>query len=219
MFIYKTTNVINGKMYIGLCTRDAPTYLGSGKLLTAAIKKYGRANFIRDIIEECDDFEYLCEREIFYIEECDAVNSDKYYNLSYGGQSDPKLMKEYWASMTSEQRKASRNWKGHFIGLDQSGDKHISKTNADWCNNVSKAVKNSWDAYTDEERIARGNIVSERRIALGSAKGKNNPMFGRSAITEQKLKWYTDGIDTIYVPEGTQSESYRRGRTFKKQSV
>lgn len=42
-FIYKTTNTINGKSYIGLCSsaKRFENYLGSGVLLKQAIKKYG----------------------------------------------------------------------------------------------------------------------------------------------------------------------------------
>lgn len=211
MFIYKTTNKINGKQYIGLCTRSDSRYLGSGTLLKAAIKKYGRENFEREILEECDDFDLLCEKEREWIKKYDAVNSDNFYNLSYGGSGDPELMKEYWSSMTPEQRKKSRNWKPHFKFIDQKGDKHISKNDSTWKVKVSKAVKNTWDNYTPEER-------KERLCDFGKydKSGKNNPMYGRSAVTEKKLKWYTNGVDTIYVTENTQPSDYRPGRTFKK---
>lgn len=217
MFIYKTTNNINGKQYIGLCTRDDQNYLGSGTLIKQAIKKYGKGNFTREILEECDDFELLLEREIYWIEKFNAVHDNNFYNLSYGGYSgNSNLLKEYWGSMTKEQRKSSRNWKPHFKGLDQSGDNHISKKDPDWSQKVSNAVKTSWDSYTDKERKERGAITSRRRKELGVAKGKKNPMFGRSAVKEKNLKWYTNGVDNLYITENTQPEDYRRGRTMKK---
>lgn len=46
--------------------------------------------------------------------------------------------------------------------------------------------------------------------------GKNNPMYGRSAVTEKRIKWYTNGVDNLYVTEGTQPASYRRGRKMKR---
>ena len=51
-FIYITTNMINGKKYIGQKIFDNKfnNYLGSGKLLKQAIKKYGKKNFYREII-------------------------------------------------------------------------------------------------------------------------------------------------------------------------
>jgi len=49
--------------------------------------------------------------------------------------------------------------------------------------------------------------------------GKNNPMYGRSAVSEKNLKWYTDGTNNLYITEGTEPEGYRRGRTIKRKEV
>jgi len=38
MYIYKTTNLINGKIYVGQTTIEDPNYLGSGLLIMKAIK-------------------------------------------------------------------------------------------------------------------------------------------------------------------------------------
>jgi hypothetical protein len=46
--------------------------------------------------------------------------------------------------------------------------------------------------------------------------GERNGMFGRSAVTESNLKWYTDGVQTIYVTEGTQPDGFTRGRKLGK---
>ena len=77
---------------------------------------------------------------------------------------------------------------------------------------ISAKVKADWDAYTPEQRAARGKIMSKVRKESGIAKGDKNPMAGRSAVTEQNLKWYSNGEKTIYVTEGTQPEGFRRGR-------
>ena len=42
--------------------------------------------------------------------------------------------------------------------------------------------------------------------------GKNNSMFGRSAVTEQNLQWFTNGIENVYVTPGKESSGYARGR-------
>jgi len=51
-FVYETTNNINGKKYIGYhkTTNLNDGYLGSGKILHYAIKKYGRGAFSRRIL-------------------------------------------------------------------------------------------------------------------------------------------------------------------------
>lgn len=46
MIIYKTTNKINGKIYIGRYCGNRSSYLGSGSYLKRAIRKYGKDNFI-----------------------------------------------------------------------------------------------------------------------------------------------------------------------------
>jgi group I intron endonuclease len=104
MYIYKTTNIITGKIYIGKCgrKRSSKNYLGSGKYLKRAIKKYGKENFKKEIIEDnIEDYEILNYREIFYISLYDAMNSEIGYNLTKGGDgiSNPseaiiKLSKE-----------------------------------------------------------------------------------------------------------------------------
>ena len=64
--VYKTTNLINNKIYIGqhITNNLDDGYLGSGKNLKHDIKKYGKENFTISVIEECDDSE-INDREIF----------------------------------------------------------------------------------------------------------------------------------------------------------
>ena len=52
MIIYKTTNLVNGKIYIGFYSGDRKSYLGSGVLIKKSIKKYGKDSFKRETSEE-----------------------------------------------------------------------------------------------------------------------------------------------------------------------
>ena len=70
-FLYKTTNTVNGKIYIGIHqtkNRD-DTYIGSGKLLLAAIKKYGRKVFVKEILEEFTSEQDMVAKEVEIVNE------------------------------------------------------------------------------------------------------------------------------------------------------
>jgi hypothetical protein len=85
--VYRTTNLINGRYYIGVHSienLETDDYLGSGELLLKAISKYGRANFKRQILKEC-----CSKKEAFKLEEklVVTVHTDpKSYNMNCGGQ-------------------------------------------------------------------------------------------------------------------------------------
>jgi hypothetical protein len=83
--IYKTTNLINGKIYIGQDKRNNPKYLGSGVLLRKSIEKNGKENFKKEILEECSSQEELNEREIYWIDKLNARHRTIGYNLASGG--------------------------------------------------------------------------------------------------------------------------------------
>lgn len=87
MIIYLTTNTINNKKYVGQSYKNGPTYLGSGKLLIKSIKKYGKENFKKEILEECNSLEHLNERERYWINYFNATESDLFYNVHPGGSN------------------------------------------------------------------------------------------------------------------------------------
>jgi len=68
--IYKTINQINDKIYIGQDSKNNPKYLGSGDLLKRAINKYGKDNFIKEVVCYCETQDELDTKEIYYISEC-----------------------------------------------------------------------------------------------------------------------------------------------------
>ena len=89
--IYKTTNLINGKIYVGkrIFNKEKflkTNYYGSGTLLKSSIIKYGLESFERVILEEVDN-EILSDREIYWIKELESNNLEIGYNLTTGGNS------------------------------------------------------------------------------------------------------------------------------------
>lgn len=92
--IYKITNKINSKSYIGLTINSCEVRWKQHKAdakynrynfpLHKAINKYGIDNFSVEVIATENDINKLCELEISFINLCDSINNG--YNLMPGGQ-------------------------------------------------------------------------------------------------------------------------------------
>jgi len=86
-YVYLTVNKINNKKYIGASKEGKSFYLGSGKLLLQAVKKYGKENFEQHILEYASTREEMFLIEKNLIDQYNAVASDEYYNLIPGGST------------------------------------------------------------------------------------------------------------------------------------
>lgn len=100
-FIYKITNLLNGKIYIGQTrmTVKQRMYKHYSRAnqdditgIDAAIKKYGKENFSVEILEECEE-EKLDERERYYINLFSSYGNG--YNLTLGGQDGIGSLKTF----------------------------------------------------------------------------------------------------------------------------
>ena len=87
-FIYKTTNIVNGKFYLGMHSTSnlKDGYLGSGSLLSKSIKKYGRDKFIMEILDFCESREKLKLREAEVITQ-DMLDNPMCMNIRLGGNN------------------------------------------------------------------------------------------------------------------------------------
>lgn len=89
-YVYEITNLVNGKKYIGKrschCPIEDDKYMGSGYALKKAFDKYGRENFIKKIIVECNSDIEAYELEKKYIDKVKAWSNPNYYNLCGGGK-------------------------------------------------------------------------------------------------------------------------------------
>ena len=84
-FVYITTNLINSKQYVGEHTANMnDSYLGSGKLLKSTIKKYGKENFKREILEYFNSKEEAFSAQEKYINEYNTLTPNG-YNISPKG--------------------------------------------------------------------------------------------------------------------------------------
>lgn len=127
-YIYLTTNQINGKQYIGQHYGELDdSYIGSGNILKKAIKKYGKQNFTKKILEICLDYNSLNKAEKEWIKKYDAVNNNNFYNVADGGfNSNPcaGLSKEEENKRRKKLSEAAKGEKNHFYGQHITGEDH-----------------------------------------------------------------------------------------------
>lgn len=211
-FIYKTTCLVNNKIYIGChATNNLDDgYLGSGKLLFAAIKKYGKENFTREILETFSNPEDMFDRERILVNE-DLISSGTSYNLVVGGSGGFKVQDiAAWRKKLSESRVGNTNALG-FKHSNESKQKisESLKGRPAW----NKGLPGTWIGKTHSEESKRKISISKK----GQSAGDKNPMFGKSAVAGRK--WYNDGINTYYLfPNDPATTTLNLGRLKKPSS-
>ena len=91
--VYKTTNLVNGKIYVGIHkqkTKWFDGYFGSGILLQAAIEKYGIENFVRETLHEYETLNE-CRKKEYEIVDVEFCKRKDTYNISIGGTGGDTL--------------------------------------------------------------------------------------------------------------------------------
>lgn len=177
-YVYITTNLINNKKYIGQHSGEInDSYLGSGVHLLKAIKKYGKNNFKKEILEKCNSQEELDQAEKRWIKFFDAVNSEEFYNIAEGGKGGNPIL-----GLTSEQEKLRR---------EKISKKMKGKNNPFYKKGFHKENHPLWGKHHSEEskekmRIAKkGKTLSEehkKKISQNSKQKKTILMFDKNNI-------------------------------------
>ena len=113
-YVYKITNTVNGKAYIGISIREPiqgriKAHLsGQGnRLLARAIKKYGQDAFTYEVLESNVFDEFLPELEVAYIANYNTV-APHGYNLTYGGEGAGRPCDETRERMSEARRNKKR---------------------------------------------------------------------------------------------------------------
>lgn len=171
-YIYLTTNLINGKKYIGQHQGTFDTrYLGSGRLLWEDIKRLGRDNFKCEPIEYCETKELLDKREVEFIEKYDAVENHRFYNVAEGGHGG-RTLQEY---PTGKEH--------HWYGRKQSEyqKQQVSK--------ALKGKKRPLEVIAKLPQNQKGNRLSEEhKLKLGKKQKvldiQTNEVFEFSSVKE-----------------------------------
>lgn len=199
-FIYKTTNILSGKYYIGMHSTDnlEDGYLGSGTRLRYSINKHGKENHVREILEFLPSRETLKEREKEIVT-LNEIAKKECMNLTVGGEG----------GFTPEQQK---------LNAIKSNEKQkfLKETDPEW---VEKRKQNSSNGQKKVYGEGRREKIyfydwknklhseeSKRKISeskKGQGKGETNSQFGTCWITKDGLnkKIKKEDID-VYLLEG-----------------
>jgi hypothetical protein len=225
MQIYKITNKLNNKIYIGKDTTSDPNYFGSGKLISRALIKYGKENFKKEIIEECEDYRILSEREIFWINFFGSRDLKKGYNISKGGdggdtisnnpdkeQIIDKIKNSMKRRVFSEKHRNNLS-KNHASSKLKKGKSYEEIYGMDKAADIKSKLQTSRQKYkTEKERLGE-NYYRVIEILKTNILGDNNPM------RKNKYYWYHNPSNnkSIRIMEGgLVPDGYVKGRKTKK---
>lgn len=113
MIVYKITNKVNGKVYIGQTRGTLRNRWNSHcrnkklSLITRAIEKYGRENFTIEEIDRAETREELNTKESRWIKELDSSNKEIGYNIMPGGDSNTTHSEETKVIISRKAREIS----------------------------------------------------------------------------------------------------------------
>lgn len=125
-YIYKTTCFVTGRYYIGMHSTSNldDEYIGSGQRLSKSIKKYGRTNHSKEILEWLNDRESLKNREKEIVN-TSLLTDPNCMNLAIGGEGGPNFKgKKHTDEM---KRKLSDKTKGKKVSIETR--RKISESN------------------------------------------------------------------------------------------
>ncbi|QIG65987.1 putative endonuclease [Ochrobactrum phage vB_OspM_OC] len=195
--IYKTTCLINSKIYIGAHkTNDLEDgYLGSGKWLKRAILKYGLENFTKEILFIFDNEQEMYAKEAELVNEY-FVKETTNYNIRIGGFGGWDHVDWKGFKWDDERRKSHSKIKSiHQIG---NGNSFYGKT------------------HTDEAKAKIGAASKERAKGIYDQRMKdgNHPNAQATCPHCQKigqrramLRWHFDNCKSIPLPNQCTSDS------------
>ena len=210
--VYQITNLLNGKIYIGVHQTDDLNdgYMGSGKAIKNSIKKYGIENFKKEILFN------FCNKEEMYNTESKLVNEEfierkDTYNLHIGGNGG-------WEHVNNSLDKnkiiqtIAKNNKNKVTIKDKYGNKFkVDKNDPKYLSgellSVGKGlvmVKNKngeiFNTDINDPRYLSGELVfmwkgckhseeTKQKIGIANSKhqrGKGNSQYGTCWIVKEK---------------------------------
>lgn len=205
--VYKVTNKINNKIYVGVhkTSNIDDGYMGSGVILKRALAKYGIENFEKEILESFDDCDAMFDMETKIVND-DFVSDSMTYNLKLGGSGGYDYIHNNGLNNIADNHKKASAARSLKMKNDpEFRERHrqqVSKT----MTQTHKDGKIRYDTFTgkthSEETKAK---ISEANSKLT---GEKNSQFGSMWITDGSQNKKIKKSDTI--PEG-----WVKGRKLK----
>lgn len=199
-YIYKLTDTRNGKIYIGQHQNNTinDDYYGSGIIVKAIRRKYGKDVFKKTILITTKNVSELDKLEQYYIQHYQANDPTIGYNLSPGGQPYT------WLETATEQQK--RKWKEKI----STNHADVSGSNNPMYNNthspsakqqISIAKKDYWANITQQEKDRLIKVWTNtttklwkneeyRQNATAWRKDQNKHKYVISKMHEGMLNWH-----------------------------
>ena len=189
--IYKVTNIVNDKIYVGKHSTKNPydNYLGSGIRISRAIKEYGKENFIKEIM-----YCFTNENDAFLKEEKvvtqEFVDRDDTYNMTVGGhgfgsgEANPMHNKET-RDKVSKANSGENNPNFGKSPSKETRDK-ISKANAGENNGMYGMSGEKNPMYGKHHTQETKDKMSKAK--KGKYVGENSPNYGKHLSEETKDK-------------------------------
>jgi group I intron endonuclease len=209
--IYKVTNKVNGKIYIGSHkTKDLnDNYMGSGKYLRHAIEKHGIENFVKEIL-------YIFDTpELMYTKEAELVNEDfiaeaNTYNLKVGGFGGFDYINKN--KLTSYPGRKEKDLKKLKLAREKVS---MLEKDPEWRKQRAEKASQGLKQYfkTASGHFSGKKHSEETKEKLSGPKpqsaGMNNSQFG--------TMWITNGIENKKVKKlDTIPEGWYNGRVLKQ---
>lgn len=197
--IYTATNKINNKKYIGQTIKSikkrAMSHFCDAKnnsnfYFHNAIRKYGKDNFLFEVIEYCKNSDIANEREKYWIEYYKSNNKDFGYNTCAGGTGTTghTLSKEarLKLSILNKGKKLSEETKKK-IGLAGKGRRHTEETKRK-ISLLKKGIPQKGRKWTSQQREKLMKSMIGRKISAESKLKMSIAASGRKCKEETKRK-------------------------------
>lgn len=196
--VYKTTNKINGKIYVGQRLmsnrKDNWTYLGSGDKIIRSVKKYGKRNFYRETIEWCYKHN-INSRETYWIDKLDSRNTLIGYNIHRGGIGGKSIIRPEEIKKKISDSLKGRTWEDIYgiNGAQKRREQALitknknKKLKDDKKKEKGKRISSFKGKHHTEEQKEKWRV--ERK---GKNIGEKNGFYKKHHTKEQKEKWCND---------------------------